>query len=106
VLVRAREHLSSISRELHGAGLAFRAVDVQPLAIVPVVQDLHALTRALLHLGDRVAWLAILRAPWCGLTLADLHALAGRHDHTVVGRRSWTSVRSRLAKMVSGARPA
>ena len=77
ILVRSRAQLRHIVPQLKAAGLRFRAIDIDPLGQRPVVQDLLALTRALAHPGDRVAWLALLRAPWCGLTLADLHALAG-----------------------------
>ncbi|MCU0951320.1 MAG: UvrD-helicase domain-containing protein, partial [Burkholderiaceae bacterium] len=77
VLVRGRAHLAQIVPALRSAGLALRAVDIEPLRERPVVLDLLALTRALRHPADRIAWLALLRAPWCGLTLADLHALAG-----------------------------
>ncbi len=76
VLVRGRTHLEQIVRALRAAGLRFRAVDIEPLAHRPVIQDLLALTRALEHPADRIAWLAVLRAPWCGLTLQDLHVLA------------------------------
>ncbi|HSN40912.1 MAG TPA: UvrD-helicase domain-containing protein, partial [Burkholderiales bacterium] len=77
VLVRNRGHLREIVLQLKEAGLRFRAIEIEELGHRPVVQDLLALTRALTHLADRLAWLATLRAPWCGLTLADLHALAG-----------------------------
>ena len=84
VLVRARTHLPFILQALREASLRFRAVEIESLADLPVVQDLYALTRALLHLGDRAAWLALLRGPWCGLTLAELDELfANDHQRTV-----------------------
>jgi len=77
ILVRNRGHLRDIVPQLQDAGLRFRAIEIEPLGHRPVVQDLLALTRALSHPADRLAWLAALRAPWCGLTLADLEKLAG-----------------------------
>ncbi len=77
VLVRNRSHLERIVPALKAGGIPFRAVDIEPLGGRPVIQDLLALTRALSHPADRVAWLALLRAPWCALTLHDLHALTG-----------------------------
>ncbi|HXV08168.1 MAG TPA: UvrD-helicase domain-containing protein [Burkholderiales bacterium] len=76
ILVRSRTHLAAIVPALREAGLRFQAIEIEALAHRPVVQDLRVLTRALLHPADRIAWLAVLRAPWCGLTVADLDALA------------------------------
>ena len=77
ILVRNRSHLARIVPKLKEQGLRFRAIEIEELGHRQVVQDLLALTRALSHPADRLAWLACLRAPWCGLTLADLHVLAG-----------------------------
>ena len=77
ILVRARPHLTHIVEELKSRNLRFRAVDIDPLQTRPEVLDLLALTRSLLHPADRTAWLATLRAPWCGLSLADLYTIAG-----------------------------
>jgi ATP-dependent helicase/nuclease subunit A len=77
VLVRSRAHLIEIVRALERDRIAFQAIEIDELGERQVVEDLMALTFALLHAADRVSWLALLRAPWCGLTLSDLHALAG-----------------------------
>ncbi|NGY04477.1 UvrD-helicase domain-containing protein [Solimonas terrae] len=76
VLVRSRTHLDELMPALRSAGLRYQAVDLESLSSRPVIEDLRALTRALLQPMDRVAWLAILRAPWCGLRLADLLVLS------------------------------
>jgi ATP-dependent exoDNAse (exonuclease V) beta subunit len=77
IIVQARNHLVNIVAELARHQVAFQATDIDPLAGRPIVLDLLALTRAIAHAADRPAWLAVLRAPWCGLTLAELHALCG-----------------------------
>jgi ATP-dependent helicase/nuclease subunit A len=77
ILVQGRNHLVGVVAALARQGIAFRATDIDPLGKRPVVLDLLALTRALAHHADRPAWLAVLRAPWCGLTLAALYALLG-----------------------------
>lgn len=71
VLVRARTHLTSILPRLNQAGINYQATEIESLASCRVVQDLLALTSALLALADSTAWLSILRAPWCRLTLPD-----------------------------------
>src|SRR5690606_16597251 len=77
ILVRARSHARAISRRLSEAGIAHRAVELTRLAQRPVVSDLTQLARALAHPADRLAWLCVLRAPWCGLTLVPLTTLVG-----------------------------
>jgi ATP-dependent exoDNAse (exonuclease V) beta subunit len=106
ILVRARTHAREIAHALRARHTPFRAVDIEPLQDRPAVRDAVMLACALLHLGDRVAWLALLRAPWCGLTLGDLWAV-GRspslirdalHDPAVLERLSEDG-RSRCARL-------
>ncbi len=76
VLVSSRQHAIPIVAQLQADGVAIRGVRLEPLRDRPVVRDLCALARALQHLGDRAAWLAVLHAPLCGLSLAQLQSLA------------------------------
>jgi ATP-dependent helicase/nuclease subunit A len=76
IIVRARSHLAAILPALARRNIAFRAVKLDPLIERPVVQDLLALTRAIVNPSDRTALFALLRSPVCGASLAELSLLA------------------------------
>ncbi len=75
VLVRTRSSLAELVIALNEAGVLYQATDIDPLHKRQTVIDLMSLTRAYLQPADRVAWLSVLRAPWCALSLADMHSL-------------------------------
>ena len=83
VLARARKSLVAVAEALRDAGIAFRAVDLVPLRERTEVLDALMLARALLNPVDRTAWLGVLRAPWCGLNLEELHLLTSADDPQV-----------------------
>ncbi|MEQ9462980.1 MAG: UvrD-helicase domain-containing protein [Haliea sp.] len=76
VLARSRGQLQPVLAALRGADIRCNAQDIDSLARNPVVADLFTLCRALANPADRVAWMALLRAPWCGLCPADLLRVA------------------------------
>jgi ATP-dependent helicase/nuclease subunit A len=80
ILLRTRTQAEAIVTALRARGVRPRLVDIVALAAVPAVEDLLALSEALLHPGDGRAWLAVLRAPWCGLGNPALAALAQGPD--------------------------
>ncbi|MDO8953435.1 MAG: UvrD-helicase domain-containing protein [Gammaproteobacteria bacterium] len=76
ILARSRSHLQAIIPALQQAGIHYQAVDIESISERQVIRDLLSLTYALSHLGDRLSWMAVLRAPWCGLSLPDLTLIA------------------------------
>jgi len=122
ILVRSRSHASEILGMLDSLKedqprFRYQAINFNPLAETPLIQDLVSLTLALIQPADRLAWLATLRAPFAGLELADLDELVAGNPNDIildalgasgqgrlqriaptlleaVDRRGWQSVRS------------
>jgi len=83
VLVKSRIHLKEIISSLQSHKINFEAIKTEPLKLNLFTRDLISLARSLLSLGDRLAWLSILRAPWCGLTLEDLLIVSNSNEMTI-----------------------
>jgi ATP-dependent helicase/nuclease subunit A len=84
VLVASRSHAAPIITGLEACKIDAVGIDLVPLRELSVVRDLVALLEATHHLGDRTAWLTVLRAPWCGLSLETLTVLSQRRDSLLV----------------------
>ncbi|HKE40182.1 MAG TPA: UvrD-helicase domain-containing protein [Casimicrobiaceae bacterium] len=75
ILVRKRLDLDELLPALRAGGIAYAAVEIDRMSERQAILDLVSLTRALIQPDDRLSWFSVLRAPWCGLTLADLFAV-------------------------------
>ena len=102
VLVRSRTQLATLLPRLREARIAFQSVDIDRLTDLPEILDVLAVTRALVHPCDRLAWLALLRSPWIGWHWRDLHALVRDDTHSTV--RELLNDPERVAKLSDEAR--
>jgi ATP-dependent exoDNAse (exonuclease V) beta subunit len=97
VLVRSKSHAGPIMAALKKHAIAFSATDILPTQLL--LQDLYILTKALLSLWDRVAWLALLRSPICGLRYADIHTIANQTESCI-----WLSMQKVDRSQIEGSR--
>ncbi|MCP5143544.1 MAG: UvrD-helicase domain-containing protein [Gammaproteobacteria bacterium] len=84
VLARSRTHVAGLASVLRARGVQCQAEGIEAPGQRAAIRDLIMLTRAILHGADDIAWLAILRAPWCGLTLRDLTLLTADSERNTI----------------------
>jgi len=72
ILVRTRKQLRPIVELLEARGINFSGIKTKFLKDHLFTRDLLILARCLLNKSDKLAWLSLLRSPWCGLKLNDL----------------------------------
>lgn len=101
VLVRARSHAAPLLRALRARSIAYVPEGLDRLSDRPAVQDLRSLTRFILHRGDRLCGLALLRGPLGGLSLAELAALVEPDVARVVDARDRSAESDRARTGVS-----
>ncbi len=106
ILARSRGHLAHVLPGMTQRGIPWVGTDIDLLAERPVINDMMSLARAMSSDADRLAWLSLLRAPFVGIALRDLEAIAqaeggpasavreGTHDHLVS-----EDARARLARI-------
>ncbi len=109
ILVRSRTHLKPFLEILHKENIPYKGTDIAFLKDHPVVMDLFSLTKALLNLNDRIAWLSVLRSPLCRLNLSELHEIAAYDPHHEIWAlmnkiNKWSEIKDILAWAVENMR--
>jgi ATP-dependent helicase/nuclease subunit A len=84
ILVRSRRQLPAITQALSQANVAYEGLDTDLTISLTHIKDIWSLVKALLMPPHRLAWLSVLRSPWCGLTLTDLHHIANHAPHASI----------------------
>ncbi len=77
ILLRVSTHGQALLSLLRSRGIPYQAMELEKLNERQEVLDMLSLAAALRHPADRIAWLSVLRAPWCGLTRRSLETLCG-----------------------------
>lgn len=81
ILVKGKSHILRIADALRKKNIPFQAVDIESLAESQVILDLLSLYQVCRTPGNRTAWFALLRGPWCGLSLQELETVAQTDPH-------------------------
>jgi len=98
ILVRSRTHLTEITPLLKQYNIEFESLKITPLKDQLLTRDLFSLTRALMHLGDKLAWLSVLRSPWCGLVLNDILVISKDDSQIIYTQLDNESILSQLSQ--------
>ena len=75
ILVKARSILPPILEVFRQEKIQWVATDIDKVENLSSVNDAMSLIKSVLNPADKLSWLSILRAPWCGLQSHDLLAI-------------------------------
>lgn len=84
ILGRSRTPLKALMHCLINENIKVQAENWESLLESQLVLDLLSLTLALTHLGDRLAWMALLRSPMVHLSLDELLVIAQKSERRTV----------------------
>lgn len=76
ILAKNRSQFASIVTALAQYNIPYVAIDIDPLLSKQPIVDLLSLTKVIVDPSDRIAWISLLRSPWCALNFHDLSWLA------------------------------